>query len=118
MDLDSASKAHSEWKVKLRLAISNKEQLDAASIAQDNCCALGKWLHGDAKGLFSALPAYKDCVAKHAAFHREASKVALVINARNYDAATKMLDAGTAYAQTTTAVGSAILGLKKAAAIA
>jgi hypothetical protein len=29
-----------------------------------------------------------------------------------------MLDAGTAYAQTTTAVGSAILGLKKAAAIA
>ena len=118
MDLDSASKAHAEWKVKLRLAIANKEKLDAATISQDNCCALGKWLHGEAKGLFSALPAYKDCLGKHASFHREAGKVAQFINAGNYDGAAKMLDAGTPYALATAAVGSAILGLKKSVATA
>jgi hypothetical protein len=118
MDLESASKAHAEWKVKLRLAISNKESLDAATISKDNCCALGKWLHGEAKGLFKGLPVYRDCVEKHAAFHREAGKVATAIGAGNFDGAAKMLDAGTPYAQATTAVGAAILGLKKAAATA
>jgi methyl-accepting chemotaxis protein len=114
MDLDVASTAHSEWKVKLRLAIAKQEKLDAATIALDNCCPLGKWLHGEAKGLFTSLPAYKDCMAKHAVFHREAGKVALMINAGNFGAASKMLEAGTPYALASTSVGSAILGLKKA----
>ncbi len=48
MDLDQAVAKHAEWKVKFRKAISAKEQLDTASIAKDNCCELGKWLHGEA----------------------------------------------------------------------
>ena len=118
MDLNTAMQAHNEWKVKLRMAISKKEQLDADTIARDNCCALGKWLHGEAKSLYSALPAYKDCVGKHAGFHREAGAVARSINAAQYDKAEAMLAAGTPYAQATSAVGSAILGLKKAVPVA
>jgi methyl-accepting chemotaxis protein len=113
MDLTSAAQSHSEWKVKLRLAISNKDTLDAATISKDNCCALGKWLHGEAKAQFGKFPAYGDCVGKHADFHREAGKVASAINAADFERAGKMLDAGTPYAKASSAVGSAILGLKK-----
>jgi len=118
MDLDQASAAHGEWKVKLRLAISKKEQLDARSISADNCCPLGKWLHGEAKSQYSKLKAYSDCVTKHANFHREAGNVALAINQQLYAKAEAMLGAGTPYAAATSAVGSAILGLKKEAATA
>jgi len=116
MDLDKAGHAHAEWKVKLRVAISKQEKLDAATIAKDNCCPLGQWLHGDAKSRYGSHPAYRDCVPKHAAFHREAGAVALAINAQEYARATGMLEAGTAYAAASSAVGSSILGLKKAAA--
>lgn len=117
MDLDHASQAHVEWKVKLRLAITKKEQLDARTIGADNCCALGQWLHGDAKTRYGQLAAYKDCVTKHAAFHREAGAVAQAINQQQYAKAESMLGAGTPYALATSAVGSAILGLKKEAVV-
>ena len=117
MDLNQAGAAHAEWKVKLRLAITKQEQMDAATISVDNACALGQWLHGPAKAKYSGLRAFSDCVAKHAAFHREAGAVARCINARDYAKAESMLGAGTAYATASSAVGSAILGLKKEAAL-
>lgn len=49
MDLNNAIAKHSEWKTKLRSAITRKETLDASTISKDNCCDLGKWLHGEAK---------------------------------------------------------------------
>ena len=117
MDLNQASAAHAEWKVKLRMAITKQEQLDAGAITLDNACMLGKWLHGPAKAQYSGLRSYGDCVAKHAAFHREAGAVARCINAKDYAKAEAMLAGGTAYAAASSAVGSAILGLKKEAAL-
>lgn len=116
MDLNTAAQAHSEWKVKLRMAIQQKSKLDVATVASDRCCALGKWLHGDAKGQFAKLKPYADCVTKHADFHRAAGTVAAAINQEQFVAATAMLEAGTPYANASSAVGSAILGLKKAIA--
>jgi methyl-accepting chemotaxis protein len=86
------------------------------ALSKDNCCALGRWLHGEAKAQFGKAAAYGDCVARHADFHREAGKVAAAINATDFDRASKMLEAGTPYAKATSAVGSAILGLKKSIA--
>jgi len=114
LDLNTAHQAHSEWKIKLRLAITKKEQLDADTIGKDNCCAFGKWLHGEAASQYGRLPGYKDCLGKHAAFHKEAASVARSINAGQYEKAEAMLGAGTPYALASNAVGSAILGLKKA----
>lgn len=118
MDLTRASQAHGEWKVKLRLAIAKKEQLDERTISANNCCALGKWLHGEAKSHYSGLRALGDCTTKHAAFHREAGVVARTINARDYAKAEQMLGAGTAYSTASSAVISAILALRKEAALA
>lgn len=117
MDLDKALHAHGEWKLKLRTAISKKEQLDATAIGADNRCPLGQWLHGDARGKYGKLKAYGNCVGKHADFHREAGKVAAAINQGRYTEAEAMLNGGTPYAAASSAVGGAILGLKKEAAL-
>ena len=118
MDLDSASQAHAAWKVKLRTAIAKQETLDARAIGADNCCELGKWLHGDAKAQLGRFASYRDCVTKHAAFHREAGAVAQAINQQDFAKAQQLLEAGTPYSLATSAVSSAILGLKKEAALA
>ncbi|WP_430421803.1 CZB domain-containing protein [Phenylobacterium sp.] len=113
MNLDNAITAHAEWKMKLRGAIDRCESVDADSIAADNCCELGRWLHGDGRRACGASPVFKDVVAKHAVFHRAAGRVAREINARNYDVARKLLDAGAEYASASADVGAAIIGLRR-----
>jgi len=113
MDLSSAIEKHTEWKVKLRLAIAKKEAMDAETISKDNSCELGKWLHGEAKSKFGKLASYSDCVNKHAAFHAEAGKVARQINSKSYAAAESMLNGNTPYAVASYAVGNAIAQLKR-----
>ncbi|MBI5256336.1 MAG: CZB domain-containing protein [Burkholderiales bacterium] len=115
MDLNSAIAAHGEWKLKFRAAIAKKEQLDAVTIGQDNRCALGQWLHGEAKGQYGGLQSHAHCLARHAEFHQHAGKVAQAINAGRYAEAEAMLGAGTPYTQVSSAVGSAIVALRKEA---
>lgn len=117
MDLDKASQTHGEWKLRLRLAITKKEFVDAQVIGRDDCCALGKWLHGEARQRHAGLAALSACVTQHAAFHREAGRVAGAINAGDYVNAEKMLDAGTPYSKASSAVVTAILALKKEVAL-
>lgn len=117
MDLSQAMEKHGEWKTKFRVAISKKESMDAATISKDNCCELGKWLHGESRAKLGALASHAECVKKHAAFHVEAGKVAQMINAKNYDAAGRMLGLGTPYTDASSNVGVAILRLKKEAGL-
>lgn len=116
MNFDEAIHKHAEWKMKLRSAISKQEQLDAATIAKDNCCALGNWLHGDGKLKFGAKPEFRAVLDLHKAFHAEAGKVSQLINAKNYPEAEKALGANTPYSNASSAVASAIFALKKTAA--
>lgn len=113
MDLSEAMKAHAEWKIKLRTAISAKQSLDATTISADDCCALGKWLHGEARLKFGKLKSHGDCLARHAAFHKEAGKVALTINARKFEEAEAMLGASTPFFMASNSVVMAISALKK-----
>ncbi len=113
MDLSTAIQKHAEWKTKFRSAMMKQEQLDVATIAKDNCCDLGKWLHGEAKAQFGQLGSHTDCIKKHAEFHTEAAKVAVEINNKDYSKAETMLGMGTTYSAASNAVGGAILRLKK-----
>lgn len=117
MDLSKAIDKHAEWKLKFRAAIQKKEQMDAVTIAMDNCCDLGKWLHGDGRSRLGALAAHGECLTKHAAFHAEAGKVARTINAGKLAEAEAMLGVGTPYALASSAVGVAINKLKKEAGL-
>ena len=117
MDLVSAIAKHTEWKTKFRTAITKKETLDSATISKDNCCDLGKWLHGEARRAYGTLASHGDCVAKHAQFHTEAGKVASAINAKNYAEATNMINTGTPYFAASNAVSVAVMKLRREAKI-
>jgi methyl-accepting chemotaxis protein len=112
MNLDSALQTHIDWKVKFRTAISKQEQMDAATIAKDNCCELGKWLHGEGKTQHGSLTSYAPVLTKHAAFHVEAGKIATAINAQKYTEAEAMLGGGTPFTNVSSEVGVAIMRLK------
>lgn len=112
MDLTQAIQAHTEWKLKLRTAIARSETLDVAKIAVDNGCPLGSWLHGEARTRFGHLESYTKCLASHAAFHKEAGKVAQRVNMKKFAEAEEMLRAGSAFANASTAVGTAIIHLR------
>jgi len=56
-------------------------------------------------------------VQAHAGFHAEAAKVATAINAKQFTAAESMLDSASFYTKASSAVGVAIMQLKKAAAL-
>jgi len=111
MDLNNAIQKHAEWKLKFHSALTTNEVLDTATIAKDNCCEFGKWLHGisSTHGKFGS---YAKCLSAHAAFHVEAGKVAAVINARKKEEAERMLAIGSTYSLASKKVGVAIIELK------
>jgi methyl-accepting chemotaxis protein len=114
MDLDKALAKHAEWKNKFRASIKKHEAMDAKTISRDDCCDFGKWLYGDAKSQLGHLASFSDCVSKHADFHIEAGKIAAMINAQKFNEAQAMLTKSeSAFISASTAVGVAIMSLKK-----
>ena len=114
MDLDNAIQKHAQWKFKFLNALHTKEAMDAAAISKDNICEFGKWLHGEAKAQFGTNASYAKCVADHAAFHVEAGKIAVLINAHKADEAERLIATGSAYDQVSRKVAISIIELKNA----
>lgn len=117
MNLDNAVQTHAQWKTKLRSAISKHEQLDLVTLSRDDCCELGQWLHGEGKLSFGRLTSHADCIRKHLTFHSEVTKVARAVNAKQFDTAEDMLNAGTPYAKASSALSVSFLQLRKEARI-
>ena len=117
MDLDNAIAAHAQWRTRFRTAIRNGDQFDVAMIAKDNCCALGKWLHGDARTLYAGQTAYGMLITHHAAFHAEAAKVAASINAKQYEEAERLIDPPSGFAAASARVDAAIRRLQETAKV-
>ncbi len=114
LDFVAVTKAHADWKVKLRTAIANKEEVDADSLCKDNLCMLGKWLYDEnTVNAIGTLPTYEECRVSHARFHEEAGKIAREINRHNYMVAEEMLQSGKPYAQASTDVAMALHDLRK-----
>ena len=113
INLDNAIQAHADWRTKLRSAASRGERVDAETIGRDDCCELGKWLHGAGSSKFGGKPSFTALIDGHLAFHAEAGKVAGLINQGNGAAAEKLLDSGTPFARTSSEVGRLIVQLKK-----
>ncbi|MDE2372492.1 MAG: cache domain-containing protein [Burkholderiales bacterium] len=108
IDLEQAIEAHRQWKVKLRHAIAEHEQLDAEKICRDDQCPLGKWLHGSGRGRWGTQPRFVELVDKHAAFHRAAGHVAEVINAGQYEQAERLIASGSEFGQASVEVTTAL----------
>ena len=117
IDLDTAIKAHADWKLKLRHAITNHETLDAATVARDDCCTLGKWVRGSGGQRFGHHPVFVDLIDRHANFHQQAGRVAQAINQQEYQKASGMLGTNTPFTQASQVVIQAIRKLKMEAGI-
>lgn len=113
MDLDQAVTAHTQWKLKLRTAISRKEQLDVAVVCRDDQCPLGKWLHGEGRLQYGARGTFTRLTDSHRKFHAEVGNVAREVNGGRFAQAEKLLEAGSAFAGASTDVGMAINALKR-----
>jgi len=115
MDLQEAIRAHAEWRTKLRGAIAAKSNLDVDTIGRDDCCQLGKWLHGESGPMYGPLSSHIACLKKHALFHKESAKVASNINAKRFADAEGMLESGSSYLSAANALVYAIDALKREA---
>ncbi|MCE1190795.1 MAG: CZB domain-containing protein [Acidovorax sp.] len=113
VDLESAIKAHAQWRTKLRDAARHQEQLDADTIGRDDCCDLGRWLHGRGQGSYGSVPAFQALVDRHREFHEVAGSVAQLINRGAYSEAEQALEGNTPFSRASSEVGSAIVRLRK-----
>lgn len=111
MNLDDAIDAHAQWKIRLRTAIHTKQPLDTATIARDDQCELGKWLHGEAKARYGTAPIFAELLSRHAVFHVAAGDVAKAIEAGQFAEAERLLGAP-AFVVASRQVTMAIMELK------
>ncbi len=75
MDYAEAIKAHSDWKMKLKVYLAKPDHsLNVAEVGADDRCALGKWLRGEGR-VHTEWPEYARLVSEHAAFHKAAAEV-------------------------------------------
>jgi len=91
---DDAIAAHIKWKIRLGQFIdgTSTEQLNSATVCQDNACALGKWIYGDGTKYKTAAH-YEELRTNHANFHRCAGDVVKKVE-NNDRAAAKSILAG------------------------
>lgn len=80
IDFKEAISRHLQWKTNLRNAALHNEPLDVETIRRDDCCPLGKWLHGDAQSKWRGQPRFVELLDRHKAFHCEAAEVAQAFN--------------------------------------
>jgi len=101
LDVDAFIDAHRQWKVKLREAIENRDQVDTETLKRDDCCALGQWIYGDGKRRFGGAPSFVDLLSQHRDFHQVAGGVAAMINERRFTDAEDALAPGTPFSDAT-----------------
>ncbi len=97
INYDEAIAAHQQWRVTLRNAVLKGTRLNVAELRRDDCCTLGRWIHGRGGSRWGHAPTFRHLVDTHRTFHIEAAKVAEVANQGRADQAAKMLDSGSSF---------------------
>ncbi len=110
-DIQAAVAAHLGWKTRLRDAIRTGEKFDITTVRRDDCCPLGKWLHGPGGNKWGQAPAFVTLVQNHAVFHVEAARIAEMVNAGDRVSAERLLAGGTSFAKATQATVVALKSL-------
>ena len=113
MNFDDAVSAHTKWKIRLRANIDGSgEMLDAAVVARDDACDLGKWIHGEGSR-YKLLPEHQALRTVHAKFHKCASDV-VARNAKGQKVeAEKLMANGGDFARHSSETISAIMAMKR-----
>jgi methyl-accepting chemotaxis protein len=115
MNFTGAVQAHADWKLRLAAHCRgvSAETIDVPTLAKDNVCELGKWLHGTGKR-YAADPKFRELLDTHAAFHRSAALVAQMIRtgkAKEAEALIKSPDSE--FGRRSMGVCACLMGLRK-----
>jgi len=114
IDFDKALAAHQQWRITLRNAINRGLKLDAETARRDDCCELGRWLHGAGGQRWGTTPAFTTLLQAHKGFHQQAGKAAELINQNRMVDAGALLDSGQPFHQMGQQVVAAIRALRDA----
>lgn len=92
LDLEYAVTAHLKWRYKLEQAVEDQNTKDytLSLVGADNNCALGKWIHNQAKESYSDCEHSEIYIAlqkSHAKFHRIAAEILNDVNNGEIDIA-------------------------------
>ncbi len=94
-EIHQAIAAHGKWKVKLRNAIDSGEcESTPQKVKKDYNCSFGKWLRFRIDDEYKESSYYKEVVALHANFHKEAGTILELALTGNKDEAKEMLKVG------------------------
>jgi hypothetical protein len=111
-DLQTFLSAHLNWKARLRDAVRLAEKFDVETVRKDDCCPLGQWLHGKGRTQWGHLPGLTRLLDEHAAFHREAGRVAEVANRGDEAGVQRLLGTGSAFSRATQGTVMALKGFE------
>jgi hypothetical protein len=112
MDIRNAIDAHVELRNRLAAYLAHPDQsLDAAAVAIDDQCLLGRWLRGEGVAE-SGWAGYAQLVRDHARFHQEAAKLVRRANAGEHITEEVALGSKSEYTKASNAVTTALLLIK------
>lgn len=100
IDVEAALSAHTEWKRRLRDAVSRGYcEQDSGDVGRDDLCELGRWLHS-LPPEYGAASWCEDIVELHAHVHRDAAVVVQLIETGRIDEARVAMDPESEFART------------------
>jgi hypothetical protein len=104
------------WKITLLMATQMREPLSeraSHSVQHPEECSIGQWLLSRHTLHLRGTPEYRTVIDLHNAFHREMQAIARLINAADYLAAERLLNAPAGFQLASTAVANAIMALDR-----
>lgn len=96
INIRTAIDAHIRWRHRLESFVqgTSDENLQVPVVAADDQCALGRWLHGEAKQRYGHFDLFRELVEVHAQFHQYAGRVLEAALAGQHAAALALLQGG------------------------
>lgn len=110
--------SHVRWKITLLLAVTIHEPLTeraARSIHHPEECSIGKWLLSNHTKHLRNTPEYRIVLDLHAAFHHLMTRIADLIQARDFTAAEQFLNSPEPFQSASNALANAIMALDRCA---
>ena len=95
VQVQAAVRAHTMWSRRLADAIeSGKSDFNPSTVALDDQCVFGKWMHGGGATSFPDRALYEKVLSLHARFHKAAGSVLQLALARKVDEARNAMAPG------------------------
>lgn len=111
--LSRALQTHLHWKERLLDAVHGGEIPNRRTACSDDCCELGKWLHGEGQAL-RGHAGFRELLEGHRRFHASVGRVLALVDAQKLTEAEGEIMTG-AFAQHSKDVIAGIKRLKAAA---